>query len=319
MKFLLVSPSEYTSDRFWRLCEYLKMDEKRDDRLKVWAHLNVWFGKWASDPEYDHGLFWNVSEKRLGAWADWEENPTVFGRALRHAGYVSPAENVYPAELCNGRPGFVAMGPYGGAMLDESWIGWHRGCALKAVLPVYITDRAKRATAVSSIPGAAAEAAKAPPGWVDPPPAVRGDNVPGTHSERGAPALPPAPPRRQDVDEKTKQRQTSNGRTGNPKTPEMLAFIREHKYDNPLECCRMTDGTNDACKLWVEAVELDQQFVSNLLANMTETDNVWSRVGWPSSILTKQLLGHVQKLRRQGRRRTNWTAETVGGAGGRAA
>lgn len=299
MKYVPAFTNELSRDRFERLCEKLGRDEHREDRYAVYGHLCAWYAKWGGDPEYDHGLLFDINEKRMGIWADWDE-PLLFGRALVHAGYVKPLEIVFPAQLLRGRSGFVAMHGDGGIMLDMTYNGWHRDQPNANELVLFLTSRARRAH-LSRQMGLSGDGL--PPGWLDPPPSgevpgkFRGiaGEVPGDDRP-----LAPAPRRLGDV-RKNRTETTSNDEkqaTGTPKSDELRDLIVTHRYDNPLLCLKAIDGADENQPLWIEAVQRDVGFVSTLLANMVETDDAWRKICNPAGVVMSKVLPHVQRLRR---------------------
>ena len=164
VKAFLLPTNEMTSSRFERLCDHLDVNEP-EERYGVLGHVVQWYMRWCGDEEFDHGLFWDISLKRLGAWANWKD-PQVFGNGLLKAGYVSDLTAVYPAELLRGHPGFVARALTGGVALDTSYATVHgRQMARALDLAFFLTDPQRRAQCVAAL-GCLDLPAWVPAGWV---------------------------------------------------------------------------------------------------------------------------------------------------------
>ncbi len=194
MKCFLIATSEMRSARFDRLCDHLEADTPAD-RAMAFGRLMIWYARWGADAEYDHGLLFDCTEKRMGIWAEHPE-PLRFGRALALARYIVPMDSVYPPALVAGRTGFVALAADGGAMLDQSWSAWHRKAPGKERLAFFLTDFEQRQRAFLSLaldPSAAARAmgmdADALQGWIGRPPAQATGDPPA-----GEPMPPPGRP-----------------------------------------------------------------------------------------------------------------------------
>ena len=200
-------------------------------------------------------------------WSEYP-NPLVFGRALAET-YCQKIETFYPAELTNGRTGYVMPGA-----LDISWDGIHKKRGTAADLVLFLVDPSRRA-------GQAANyriTANIPPGWLAAPPtAVR------RRPEAGASPPTPHVIRKEKIENQRNVK--GNGtkqRTGNVKTDEMRSVIVEHKYSNPLLCLTTIDETPNAMEFWLWAVEHRISDLSTLLANMTDTDDAWRKIGNPT-------------------------------------
>jgi len=343
MKGLVLSTVEGQSRRFDLLCEALEVDTV-EDTYTVRGHLMCWFEKWSADPATDSGLLWDVSERQMGLWAHWSR-PLVFGRALAKAGYVSPIESIYPAELVKGRPGFVVAGYESGVALDTSWNGVHYRRTNAQELVLYLTNPKQRARQMETL-GVVVEdlvkAGKVPADWapqrggtgsaqqngeagrdgpqrgqgmgggledgLDPgiDPSLRRKNVTVKESDLSQRDVPsPVPPPRQDgtgMGRKPREKRrkyrndASHGTpgTGNHKSSQMLLFVREEKYNNPLACLQQFDGTDKAMGFWKKAVDRDVQAVMQVLANMTETDEAWAKIMNPAAVASFRLKEKVK-------------------------
>jgi hypothetical protein len=343
MKAFLLATNEKSSSRFERLLDHLDLHEK-DDVYRVLGHLVQWYSRWCGDQEFDHGLFWDITIKRLGMWADWAD-PQVFGNALVKAGYVSDIAGVYPAELLRGRSGFVARTPSSGVALDESYRTVHGRQPERALeLAFYLSDPQRRASSLA-LAGCAGLPAWVPAGWVPgfdvSAPVVGADLVAAPVVGAAVVAAPagavplradcariarrlcadslPAPTApnvnvnvttvRKDLENHVIRTNPSTGdgrqRTGKPKSDEMGATIREHKYSNPLQALCATDDSVNAVELWTAIVEKDLDFIRNELGKAVETDERWAQIGnpagWFMSLVSKRLKT-LGKSARNGRR-----------------
>jgi len=298
---VLISTAEASSRRLEDLREQLGMDSSPEDRIVVLGHLLTWYAKWAGDPETDSGLFWNVTEKRLGVWAQWtRSNPLMFGRALVKAGYVQPVNDVFPEQLLRKRDGYVVPGA-----LDRSW-SIHRLRANKLDLVLFLLDPVRRARQAAFL---GLKPTDAPTGWLDfsrlsgdvpgpgegaypssggPPEDLQSNSVGASESPpRGSPHV--------DVNVEKKKRMFPRKYVGNktttgaPKTRDMLEYIQENKYENPLECLRTIDGTDGAVPIWIKGVEHCLSDVQTMLANMTETDEAWAKIGNPAAVAMSRI------------------------------
>ena len=158
MKSVLINTAEFESRRFEDLCERLDMDNTVDQRIAMLGHLTRWQLRWSSDESLDSGLLWDVTEKRMGMWAEWSKtNPLQFGRALVQAGYCAPVNDVFPEQLCGGRNGFVVVGA-----LDRSW-HIHKQRADRNRLVLYLIDPVRRARQCANL---GVSPADAPQGWI---------------------------------------------------------------------------------------------------------------------------------------------------------
>ena len=304
MKALLVNTAELRSQRFDLLCERLEGDVAetiRNPSALILGHLMCWHLRWAGDDAMDSGLLWDVSERRMGIWAEWPK-PLVFGRALVEAGYCAPVENVYKEkELLQGRKGFVVLAGDGEPALERSW-DWHKRLAKSAELIYFLReDRRKRQVAswlqtgrqvyvngynkewAQKWLGLAATSAAGPCRETS-------GNLPEDPPQTAAQGFPP--PR--DVKRLTKEinqrngERTNNQGTGNPKSRQMLTTARTHKYDNPLLVLRTFDSTENAVKLWRRTVSHNLSAVQQFLAEMTETDDTWAAIEKPAAVAVRK-------------------------------
>jgi len=318
LKYVAIAPGENRSSRFEHLCELLEADGEPAARMAVWGHLCTWYCRWGSDEEFDHGLLFDITEKRMGIWAE-HLRPQAFGNALVKARYVAPIRDFYKGTHDDN--GFVVLRGDGGVALDTSWEGWHRKSPIAARLARYLTD-ARRALFWAA--KEERDSGMDPPG--DP------DNVSGKFPEnfrKDSGRSPEAfrPPSGIDVktskDVKDVKEGTNvptsdvkppagrgavnnsgngrDGRTGNAKTMVVRDYIRDHKYDDTIGCLCMLDDSDGARNLWIEACERDIGFVHRMLSELTETDAAWAKLMNPCGALVKKLLPHVQGLRRRRR------------------
>lgn len=312
MKYVAIPAGEIRSNRFEHLCELMDADADPPARMLLWGHLAAWYLRWGQDEQFDHGLFFDITEKRLGVWAEHPQ-PQKFGNALVRAGYVAPIREFYNGTHDDN--GFVCLRGDGGVALDTSWDGWHRKSPIAARLALYLTD-ARRALFW---------AAKEKEGGSDPPGAGETDSGKIPENFRKVSGESPDSLREssgidvktskdvKDVNEGTnvptsdvkppagRAPVNNSGRTGNAKTLRVRDFIREHKYDDTIACLCMLDDSDGARKLWVEACERDLQYVHQCLAELTETDAAWAKLMNPCGALVKKLLPHTQSLRRRRR------------------
>lgn len=316
MQYIGIETSEMQTERWDMLCEYLDQDKEPLDKHKVLGHLTAWYLRWGGDQGHDSGLLWAVTPKRMGVWAG-HERPEFFGNGLVHAGYVEPIENVYPVELLAGRTGYCVRGT-----LDRTWVSIHsKRVGQCADLALFLLDREARSFYALKC---GSDLSQAPPDWldtrrrqVDAGSAVSRSDVDATSA---APAAPPAP--HVDVSggrpESNKQRNNvgsrrTEGSTGNPKTPEQLALIREFKYSDPLRCCMALDETPWVVNRWRRIHKEDRSFLCTLLANVTDTDEGWAKLDNPSAVVFSKVLARLREL--DGRR--NDGNDQRGGRGGR--
>jgi len=303
-------------------------DQESIDR--VFAHLMIWFLRWAGDEQSDTGIFFDMNESRLGMWAEWPK-PLSFGRALVSAGYVQTLKSFYPETVLKGRDGFFVPGA-----LDLSWDGIHRRRADRGELVLYLQDPERRAKqAQLLVTHGIRIRADVVPEWLSLPsldtirsapvddhndhhppgggPPRHDDGHDARHTARqpaGQPApIPPLPPRVQNVNELINQRNVGRNGTTSRKTREMCEFIRENKYDNPLSCLQTIDGTDVANIWWRRAIDQDVQFVMTILSEMTETDETWAKIGNPGALAMSRIKGRF--------RRTKTRAAPERGDGGR--
>jgi hypothetical protein len=318
MKYVAIPAGERRSNRFEKLCELMEADDEPAARAAVMGHLAFWYLRWSQDEEFDHGLFFDISEKRMGIWAEHPQ-PQRFGNALVKARYVAPIREFYKGTHDDN--GFVVLRGDGGVALDTSWDGWHRKSPISARLALFLTD-ARRALFW---------AAKEKEGGADPPGNGEGDSGKFPENFRKDSGESPEflrPPSGIDVktskdvknvkDVKDVNEGTNvptsdvkppagrgpvnnSGRTGNAKTLRVRDFIREHKYEDTIACLCMLDDSDGARKLWVEACERDLSYVHQCLAELTETDAAWAKLMNPCGALVKKLLPHTQALRRRRR------------------
>ena len=69
----------------------------------------------------------------------------------------------------------------------------------------------------------------------------------------------------------------------------MLWFVRENRYENPLAALCAMDDSERARILWTRAVEEDVSAVQTILAEMTETDESWAKIGNPAAVATARI------------------------------
>jgi hypothetical protein len=320
LKYVAIPAGENRSNRFEQLCELMDADVDAAARMSLWGYLCAWYVRWGQDEQFDHGLLFDITEKRMGAWAE-HPRPQAFGNALVRAGYVAPIREFYVG--LHDDNGFVVLRGDGGVALDTSWDGWHRKSPIAARLARYLTDARRALT----------WAAKLEEDGADPP---ADGNGAGGHSGkfpeniRKVSGSGPAPgPAGSPLDVQTSKdvnnvkevtnvttsdvNDVSRGpgvnnpprvggqRTGNPKTIAQRNYIRDHKYDDTIGCLQMLDHSDGANKVWIEACERDIGYVHLCLSELTETDDAWSRLANPCGALMKKLLPHVQGLRRRRR------------------
>jgi hypothetical protein len=305
----MIATGERMSDRFQNLCEYLEEDtlESRE-QLQAHAdacylHLMIWYTRWGGDEEMDTGIFWDVSEKRMGLWAEYH-NPLKFGRALVRAGYCKPVNDVFPEFICGERDGFVIPG-----QLDSTWesVHRHRRAQLEHMVP-YLLDRQRRADWASR---AGIDITLYPDGWFDPP-GPDPCQTPGTTrvkpelsaSDQPA-AAAPCPPsdsptylrkQKRELTQRNVEKKTLHGRTGKPKTLTMYETVRENRYENPLLALRTIDDTATAMKTWRLTVDRDVSFVQTLLAEMTETHETWAKLENPAAVCMSRCRRRLREL-----------------------
>jgi len=332
--------NELRSNRFERFCERLEMDDSPEKVIRLFGYLCAWYTKWASDPEFDHGILWNVGKKRCGGWSGWPE-PDKFGNALEAVGYIKPIISLYKDKDLpeDERQGYIVLNGDGGVALDVSWSGWHRKQPTNIKLSKYLTDPSLSIywnnkpneganTGTSAGAGqnegsgtsAGGNFSGSPPGYVSgtSPELVRNKSGVSPAALRA----PSAPNVNVNVNEETNvstfnvnEETNSRGavpvnnlgragfiRTSLPKTTAQRDFIRQHKHDNPTECLMQLDPTKR--DLWIEAVERDCGFVCRLLGSLVETDETWAKLLVPVAPLMKKLLPHVLRLRKDQRRTT---------------
>jgi len=312
MDSLLIDTNEWGNRRFEDLCERLEEDGEPSKYL-VMGHLIRWCLKWASDQETDAGLLWEITEKRLGVWAEWPK-PLLFGRALVAAGYVQTVESVFPPELCRGRTGFMVP-----MTLDRAWNMLRHRCNARELV-LFLTDPIKRSIRAAEL-GLTPD--QAPAGWLlsadearplaakqqagatsAPAGGQRWPNVGPTLEQRNPAGQPSAPNVDVNVKEDTNVStsnvgQNENGGTGSQKTGDLLAFLRQNKTDNPLACLRRIDGTDRAGSIWVKAVETDPDAVITKLANMVETDTAWCKICSPAAVMMACCMKIIKPTRRR--------------------
>lgn len=302
MRWVMIDTGERVSHRFERLCEALETSTQEDED-RVFTALVLWYLRWSGDQETDSGILVDVSERRLGQWAEWSQ-PLAFGRALVKAGYVRSLADSYPEQLVVGLQGWVVPGA-----LELSWDGVHRKRSDRSRLALFILDPVRRWNACLAC---GVDPATAPEGWLKPPP-DQGDgwgpsgnasgkppgNPSGNAGGKGS-AAPPLPPRvREHVnvkEEKEMFQRTATGRTANTKTLGQRDFIRENKYTAPLDCLYELDNTSDAARaIWSRAVREIPEHVMRVLAELTETDEAWAGVSNPAALVMSRLKGALGK------------------------
>jgi hypothetical protein len=331
MKSLLVASNELRSSRFERLCEQSHMP-----RVEAWWHLSVWYSRWTTDEQLDCGLFWNVNEARMGAWAE-HPRPLAWGRALVAAGYIYRVEDVYPSELCGGRSGFVAAGPGDvRVMLDSTWDGVHRqrpGGAREWVK--YLTTPARRAGALAAVRERYGEVdmSNVPADWFPTGPGAppggatleqRRGNVGGfsygdspsrtvdemtispsrtvsVGSAEGAPRRSPPPPSARDGG--TEGNGTEGKRTEGSGTEDgtgsqsLFAFVRENRHSDLYETLCQIDGRPTSARFWRVAVRDSRRIVEAALDELTETESYWHRVQNKGSWLVSKIKRMTERRR----------------------
>lgn len=80
-----------------------------------------------------------------------------------------------------------------------------------------------------------------------------------------------------------------DGRTAFVKSSTQLSFIRANKYDNPLACLKRLDDGPSALRMWHKALKHDSGAVCQILAEITETDQVWLPLENPAAIVYQRL------------------------------
>lgn len=329
MHSILIPTNEWRSERFSALCEALEAED-RTRRLLAFAHLHLWFNRWGEDQALDAGLFWDISERRLGEWSEWDK-PLIFGRALVSAGYVRQINEMYPAELLRGRQGYVYPGH-----LDNAWNVLRRRPSQAPDLVLFLTDPARRAGQAAlyrisqpipkgwldGVPATATQPLQADSGESPPPDSVHTpDNVRsmfgGTPDMLRGGGTPPRSPHVSGNVNLENQRNVGERTTGNQKTRALYAIVRECKYDNPLKALIAMDGTERARRLWHRGISYVMSDIQTLLAEMTDTEESWTKIANPAALATARIKRALRERAEQDTTRTS-TRVDVGGAGGKA-
>lgn len=152
MKYVAIPVGELRSNRFETFLELMGADEEAQARMVVWGHLMTWYCRWSSDNQFDHGVFWGITEKRMGLWSEYPD-ALKFGRNLVRAGYVAPIKELYEDRS---EDGFVVLNGDGGVALDVSWDGWHRKSPINGKLAHYLSDARRRDYWVANLNGSTA-------------------------------------------------------------------------------------------------------------------------------------------------------------------
>jgi hypothetical protein len=321
MRSVMSNTREWTSPRWARFCEHLKLVNP-GDKWQAFGHLWRWYQRWAGDPELETGVWFDISQATIGSWAEvLPAEAARWGRALHAAGFVRTLKEAYPEPLGTERRGWVAVDCEGGAMLDASIVCFVRRPDFERVL-LYCTHRDKRVSYAASqrLDVARLEAeGKIPPGWLsggtqrarrpgwqapaaaeqqadDEEPGPMHASAPGTGPgiEPGAAAGPGLRPGRPAAAPRVVRgfggAEPPEGGSAPPKTRSMLHEIRALKYNDPLEALRLIDGSERAMHCWKQALGRDAGRVMQEIGNLVETDERWALVRKPAAVLMSNFI-----------------------------